>query len=443
MVCARRLKFVILLVVFAAVSPAAEWTALTPAARCAARMCVDSANQRLILFGGTTVYMDGRYFNDVWEVPLDNPGYYPWLPVRPTGSPPAARADHCLVYDQAGERMVLFGGASAIGHFLNDVWTLNLSPGSESWQQSAPSGAPPAPRAYAYPIYCPTRRSVIVFGGSDGRDFGDLWELKLDTLEWRSISPSGARPSARRDGAAIYDAAGNRMVIFGGRMGGGFTDELWALDLTPGSENWTQLAPTGSAPSARAGFASGQTWDGSKLYVSCGWNASNLFSDLYELNLASVTWTYVNVGGNQPVGRRNTCGVYDPFTANFFIFGGEWDIGVYLGDAYFADCAPGAVREPVWQHPGLVGPGLSVTPISGGAARIHCLVTRACDATVSVFDATGREVREVFSGRVNVGGVWLGWDGKDGLGRAVAPGTYYCTMNAGSTIVSRKLVMAR
>jgi hypothetical protein len=393
------------------------------------------------MFGGTTVYMDGGYFNDVWEIPLDNPGYYPWLQIKPDGSAPAARADHCLVYDPVGKRMILFGGASAIGHFLNDVWALNLTPGSESWEQLTPAGSPPSGRAYSYAAYCPTRRSVVVYGGYNGSNLGDLWELALDTLAWHSIPASGA-PSARRDGGVVYDKAGNRMLVFGGRTDTDFTDELWALDLAPGSERWDQLSPTGSTPSARAGFASGQTGDGGQLNVSCGWGES-FYSDLYVLDVASATWTDPGVGGDQPVARRNTCGACDPVSGNLFIFGGEGDIGWYLGDAHFADCANVGVHEPVWQNSGLTGPGLSVTAISGGAVRIHCLVARTRALKVSVLDVSGRKVREVFAGGVSAPGTWLEWDGRDDHGRAVAAGTYYCSMDDGSTVVSRKVIIAR
>jgi hypothetical protein len=127
----------------------------------------------------------------------------------------------------------------------------------------------------------------------------------------------------------------------------------------------------------------------------------------------------------------------------FFVFCGEGDIGWYLGDAHFADCVNVGVWEPVWQQSGLAGPGLSVTAISGGAVRIHCLVARACALTVSVLDISGRKVREVFAGRVNVPGSWLEWNGRDSHGRAVAAGTYCCSMDDGSTVVSRKVIIAR
>ena len=438
----NRKSIVLILLAVAAVSSGLEWTMSTPPSRCAARMCVDHANQRVILFGGTTVYVNGGYFNDVSEIPLDNPGYYPWLPVKPSGAPPEKRADVCLVYDPVGGRMIMFGGWSSTGSFLNDVWALNLTPGSESWQQLTPAGSPPSGRAYAYAVYCPARRSVVVYGGYNGANVGDVWELKLDTLAWHPISASGA-PSERRDGGAVYDSVGNRMLVFGGRTSGSFTNELWALDLAPGGEHWFQLSPSGSMPSARAGFASGSTEDGNKLYVSCGWDPSQFFSDLYVLDVASTTWTDLSPGGEKPLARRNVCGAWDPFAGNFFLYGGECDAGAYLGDLFFADCGNAGTQEPGWQQSGLSGPGLSVTAISGGAVRIHCLVARACALTVAVFDASGRKVRDLYVGRANSPGTWLEWDGKDGFGRTVAPGTYYCSIDAGSTVVSRKLVIAR
>ena len=50
-----------------------EWKGLDhPAARRNAMIIVDSLNQRIILFGGTSDRLqNGIWFNDVWEMPLD------------------------------------------------------------------------------------------------------------------------------------------------------------------------------------------------------------------------------------------------------------------------------------------------------------------------------------------------------------------------------------
>ena len=62
----RRSVLAVLLPAITAAS-AIDWTPVTPTMRCAARMALDSAHQRIIMFGGTTVFFDGKYYNDVWD----------------------------------------------------------------------------------------------------------------------------------------------------------------------------------------------------------------------------------------------------------------------------------------------------------------------------------------------------------------------------------------
>lgn len=62
---------------------------------------------------------------------------------------------------------------------------------------------------------------------------------------------------------------------------------------------------------------------------------------------------------------------------------------------------------------------------------------------VAIYDILGREVRELVSGNEYPGLHAVGWDGVDASGRAVASGIYFCQLQAGSTVTTGKVVIAR
>ncbi|MFO7650782.1 MAG: kelch repeat-containing protein, partial [bacterium] len=418
------------------------WMPLAPTPRCAAKAAFDSTNNRAVLFGGTSVYADDGYHNDAWVLDWANTGPRGWRLLSPSGTPPAGRADHVFVYDPDGQRMLLFAGSPGRYLVTNDVWQLGLVRGSESWQRLTPSGAAPAARAYAMAVYHPGRRSLIVYGGWSGStQLGDVWELQLDSLVWRQLSPSGTPPSARYDAACCLDQAEDRMVVFGGRSGGTFLSDLWALDLTPGSEQWTQLNQAGQVPSGRCGFAYAADAAGSELYIAAGWDAYDFFSDLYRLDVTTLTWTQVSAGGAELWPRRNLTGFRGPDDL-FCIFGGEvWGSGGYVSDTYCADCRSTGVA---WQSPAefAANPNLRVN-VQSGVARIHWNPARPGRATVTVLDVTGRIIARLYEGAAPGGPALLEWAGTDGTGRAVPAGTYYCRMQGASYSVAAKFELAR
>ncbi len=388
------------------------------------------------------MYANGAYLNDVWELAFNNVGNCVWRRLNPGGTPPVGRADHVMVYDPNGRRMVVFGGSPQRYVHINDVWVLTMSRGTESWQQVNPTGALPGGRGYAYGIFHPGRRSLILFEGySTSTLYNDVWELVLDNMVWRQISVTGARPSARYDGAAALDVANNRMLVFGGRTASSFVNELWALDLTQGQETWTQLSQNGTVPSVRAGFAWAASPDGGSVLLCAGWNGDYRLNDLYRLDVPTLTWTALCPTGELPYERRNCLGFADWTGGNFFIFGGEGDAG-YLSDTHFADCALLGVSE--WtntaQRPGIL---LHVATIAAGTARFRCLVSAPLRLKVDVVDATGRMVRELFSGQAEPPGLWLVWDGRDGSGVRITEGSYYCRVESDNTVVAEKFALVR
>jgi len=63
-------------------------------------------------------------------------------------------------------------------------------------------------------------------------------------------------------------------------------------------------------------------------------------------------------------------------------------------------------------------------------------------AVLRVYDVRGREVRRLFDGDGDGRSHVVTWDGEDAAGRRLAPGVYYCRLQAGARTLTRKLQLA-
>ena len=222
----------------------ASWHAVqdfapSPSARDAHAMAHDSSRGRTVLFGGSD---ETTRLNDTWEWDgtrwhLADPGGDPGKGVI---FPPPPRSGHAMVYDEARERVVLFGGAhtvnGAVG-FLGDTWEWNGS----AWVQRTTPQAPPE-RANHSMAYDSTRQRTVLFGGVTRVNggivrFNDVWEWDGD--EWHEVTPQQAAPEARDNAAMVFDSARNRTVLFGGASEGTFYNDTWLWDGT----TWEKVEP--------------------------------------------------------------------------------------------------------------------------------------------------------------------------------------------------------
>lgn len=242
-----------------AVTPPA-WTPLSPtgaapAPRHGHSAVWDAPNHRMIVFGGRRPLGSGTQtlFNDVWQ--LDFSVAPPaWSPIAPAGAPPSPRFGQSGFLDDLNQRLVLFGGANGLGSpVFNDVWTLNLSGGPATWTLVASTGGPPTQRYLAASMFDGVTQLLTVFGGFTSAGLAnDVWTLNLSlpTPTWNQPSIAGAPPSARYGTYAVLDSARQQMVLFGGGIapGGPTVDEVWLF----GASGWTRPTLSGAAgPSAR------------------------------------------------------------------------------------------------------------------------------------------------------------------------------------------------
>jgi len=145
----------------------------------------------------------------------------------------------------------MFGGNGDAGA-LDDTWAYDST--ADTWTKLKPQGPSPSARGDHSMAYDPVGRRLIVFGGrsESGTALSDTWAYDPVANNWTELRPVGTQPSARSRQSMAYDLTGARMIIFGGQdIAGGSLGDTWAYDSS--ANTWTKLEPSGTQPSARAG----------------------------------------------------------------------------------------------------------------------------------------------------------------------------------------------
>jgi hypothetical protein len=180
-----------------------------------------------------------------------------WEPLYPYGSPPPPKADHTAIYDEANQQMIVFGGCC----FLTDVHALDLASGNENWQQPFPPGPSPWLEGGHAAVYDTNNERMIVWGGKHATT--DIYTLDLTPCneKWVTLTVTGTLPEGRTGHAAIYDATNRRMIIFAGYFGEYpyFRNDVWALYLSLGEERWEEIFSLDSPPDPAPPLRSGHT----------------------------------------------------------------------------------------------------------------------------------------------------------------------------------------
>jgi hypothetical protein len=149
------------------------WTQLAPtgtppAAREAASAIYDPGSNVMTVYGGDTG--GSSVLGDVWTLSNANGigGTPVWTQLFPTGTAPAARTGHTAVYDSANNRMIIYGGLAASGAVLGDTWVLVGANGlgaPPAWVSLAPTN-PGTNKAYHSAVYDPSTNYMTVWAGN-------------------------------------------------------------------------------------------------------------------------------------------------------------------------------------------------------------------------------------------------------------------------------------
>jgi tetratricopeptide (TPR) repeat protein len=134
-------------------------------------MVYDAKRKRTVLFGGMGATPQ-QAFSDTWE--FDGAK---WTKVSENGP---GRMAFGFAYDSKRGMLVIFGGMSE-GKTMGDTWSWN----GKEWKKLSDTG--PGPRSMGYMAYDQARDRIVLFGGRLGwpNDANDTWEW--DGKQWQEI----------------------------------------------------------------------------------------------------------------------------------------------------------------------------------------------------------------------------------------------------------------
>jgi hypothetical protein len=280
--------------------------------------------------------------------------------------------------------------------------------GVQTWIDLAPTGGPPT--AVGTIVFDPASDQAIVFGGCCSNP-NDVWALTKanglgsTTHQWVNLVTNGAAgPSGRHSHSAVYDAANNRMIIFGGCLGGCLpvTNDVWVLinaNGLGGTPTWqasptpaspTPASRTGSArasvvvgcsscPAPRGGHTAVYDPTTNRMIIFGGQDGAgtvvgHTFSDVWVLSNANglggpSSWTQLSPTGGPPVGQYFASATYDPASNRMTVFGGLGDLpasGFNSNAVWVLSNANGVGGTPTWTQ--VVAEGAAGSPSARGNA---------------------------------------------------------------------------
>lgn len=276
------------------------------------------------------------------------------------------------------------------------------------WQTLESDGPTPFPRWHPVVVLDSTARNVLLFGGREwATNLSDLWRGSLDSsaVRWMRIptNDAGAGPGGRWLAAAAYNARTDRMILFGGATGytSPCTDELWILSHVSGREappSWTKIPRSDPWPAARADHRVVYDAASNRLMLFGGHDCvAPVYGDYWILKHADGTtgmpsWELVrpDTSHGAPRGPRGFAFGYNPATNRAVVFGGyDYATQLFFQDAWVLTNANGLGGRPAWQPLKTVGerPPGRINAISGYDAAMNRLVVAMGDSSAAIRDA--------------------------------------------------------
>ncbi|MFC2100962.1 kelch repeat-containing protein, partial [Bacteroidota bacterium] len=396
----------------------------------------DMQNKRMVIFGGwsSVVY---NSLNDVWSY---NIAANTWTQISTSGGSPSNRAGHVAIYDNTRHRMVVFAGSNWWQAWYNDTWALDLT--TNIWSQLSTTGGPPTNRYFHSGVYDSIQDRLLIFGGvcgstSSNWKSNETWALNFTTLQWQQLNTTN-NPSPREETSAIFDATNNRMIIFGGRNGTNYGD-VQALNLS--TLAWSYLGNFSDSVSChRAVYDPQKNW----MIVAAGWGLYN-HGQAAVFSLNNDTWLNVSITGTIPPLRQNPSLIWDPVGQRALLFGG--DPGPLTAD--FNDTWEFIITVPVGINDSknyqLIDANLYQNYPNPfySTTIIEYLVNQSSNVELKIYNALGQLVKTLVDDYKTIGEYSVEWEGTDNFGQSVPLGIYIYQIKIGNFVFAKKMILTK
>ncbi|MFX0063632.1 MAG: Kelch repeat-containing protein [Candidatus Hermodarchaeota archaeon] len=316
-----------------------ENSASRPSSRGGHALTYDSADQKVILFGGFAGPWTARsYFDDTWAYDYTNNS---WINLAPT-SKPSPRYNPAMTYDSLNQKLVLFGGYGFNG-YLSDTWLYDYS--TNQWTQVFPTTSPGIRHSHAM-VYDSANQKIVLFGGHNQHTIlNDTWVYDFSSNNWTEIFPETS-PSVRYGHTMVYNPSNQKVILFGGHSDVSYREinnDLWMYDYN--SNSWTEFS-TATKPAVRYWHAMVYDENDEKMVLFGGWtfysnSTEIIYDDHWTYDYALNQWTQ-NSLVLHPSARYLHSMVYDSVNQKVVLFGG-YNGTEPLGDTWVYD-----VSDNMW-----------------------------------------------------------------------------------------------
>ncbi|KAN0030840.1 hypothetical protein ACTA71_009485 [Dictyostelium dimigraforme] len=222
-----------------------------------------------------------------------------------------ARWGHASISTQ-GKRILVFGGQGESLYSNTSIY----DPVTSVWSEVNTVDKGPSGR-YGHTatlIDDVNDQRVMIFGGKSGKKYlNDLFSLNLRTMSWSTFHfEKSTLPDSRAGHTSTFVPSINingphRMVVFGGSHSDKYLNSCFILDLPKsqtGTIKWTKPQIKGKAPSQRCGHSADFLKDRNSILIFGGFDGRKSFNDLHLLNMTDMSWSAVKTNGTTPTTRN-------------------------------------------------------------------------------------------------------------------------------------------
>jgi uncharacterized repeat protein (TIGR01451 family) len=279
----------------------------------------------------------GDYNWTFYNVPAKAPTWFgPYLPTIRPG--PGITRHHAMAYDSSNNRVALFGGSGDSG-LSNETWEYDTA--THTWYGPFVPDPHPSGRMWHDMAYDSINNKIVMYGGYvGGFDSEETWEYDTATHTWSgpyipSIRPG---PGITRDHVMAYDSTNNRIVLFSGRGDSGYSNETWEYDTS--THTWYGPFVPDPHPSGRIWHNMAYDSVNNKIMMYGGYGNFIDSEETWEYDTATHTWSgpYIPSTRPGPGITRDHAMAYDSTNNRIVLFSGRGDSG-YSNETWEYDTA--------------------------------------------------------------------------------------------------------
>ena len=291
-------------------------------------------NNKIYIIGGHNGSNTYSNLVLVYDIPNNS-----WVVDSPNG---VEKMNHSAVYYELTKRIYLFGGVTSnllgLNFFKNDTMYYDIE--LKTFTTISLSTKPSARDGHAYTLGGDLLNKMYIIGGRGGSStyYNDTWYFDILSENWIEVATSGTSPSARSLSTCIYyrgDGGGGsekKIYLFGGHNGSTYHNDVHILDLsTDENGSWSNVTISGSPPHVMSGHTMNYLPGSDCFLVFGGFSgSSSYYNDIWKFNMRTNTWIKDLVSGPSGI-HLHTSVLYNDTTTNryqLFVFGGSTQAGL-------------------------------------------------------------------------------------------------------------------